>query len=81
MERNMECPICGQINKEQYETMDFWGEQITCEDYYTCPNCGYWMDMCYSDVYEGIDIYSIKQLKPLLKNYKKAKQFKIRKHS
>ena len=78
MTKNLKCPICGKINEEQYETMEIWGTQTICEDYYGCSNCGYWSGMAYSDNFNGIDLHSVKQILPLIKNYKKIKKYKVK---
>lgn len=50
MKKNEKCLICGQENIRTYYTGD-WGLE---EEYYYCPNCGYFRQMAYSPMIEGI---------------------------
>ena len=52
MERIEECPVCGKENKRIYYTEDVG----LVEDHYFCPNCGYFREMAYSPVLEGVAI-------------------------
>lgn len=46
-----ECPVCGKKHEVKY-----WSEEPvgTVEFHMYCDRCGYFADMCYSKVYEGI---------------------------
>ena len=45
------CPVCGKYNKYYRYSEWGWG---TVEQHYFCPRCTYFVDQCYSGVYEGI---------------------------
>ena len=53
MEDVMKCPICNEENKHQIWTERGIG---TVEEYYFCENCGYFMEMAYSPIHEGIEL-------------------------
>lgn len=59
MEDIKKCYICGSENKHQV-----WCESGigTVEEYYYCEQCGYFMEMSYSPIHEGIDLLPIKKL-------------------
>ena len=63
MEGKMKCPICGKENKRIYYSEDIG----LVEDYYSCDNCGYNLEMCYSPIHEWIDLdkWNINKLKEL----------------
>ena len=63
MEGKMKCPICGKENKRIYYSEDIG----LAEDYYSCDNCGYNLEMCYSPTHEWIDLdkWNINKLKEL----------------
>ena len=63
MEDKMKCPICGKENKRIYHSEDIG----LVEDYYSCDNCGYNLEMCYSPIHEWIDLdkWNINKLKEL----------------
>lgn len=50
----MKCHICGAENKHQ-----IWKEYGigTVEEYYFCEKCGYFMEMAYSLIHEGIELF------------------------
>ena len=50
-EETRTCPVCGKDNK--YTSYSEWGFGIV-EQYYWCPRCTYFVNQCYSGVYEGI---------------------------
>lgn len=46
-----DCPVCGE--KIPYEA--YYEEPVGLVEFHVnCPNCGYFAEMCYSPVYEGI---------------------------
>ena len=48
------CPICNSRNyKYQLYKEEFWGAMIEVEQHGWCKDCGYWIEQCYSPVYEG----------------------------
>lgn len=50
MQKKMACPVCGKENTRTYHT-----ECVgLVEDYYYCPECGYFDQMAYSPRYTGI---------------------------
>ncbi len=52
MEKMMPCPICGNSNKRIWHA-----ESVgVVEDHYICTNCGYFREMAYSPVLEGIAV-------------------------
>ena len=63
MEGKMKCPICGKENKRIYDSEDIG----LVEDYYSCDNCGYNLEMCYSPIHEWIELdkWNINKLKEL----------------
>ena len=76
MEQLKKCPVCGNLHKRTYEMMEIWGGMEICEDYFNCSDCGYWSAMAYSPYVEGIEfVHSFKQVKLLLKNWKKARPY------
>lgn len=65
------CSICGKHNKRQY-WVDFG---TIVEDYYYCDSCGYFYEVAYGAIHDGIKLFKhplklIKQLFTLLKNRK-----------
>lgn len=50
MKRQENCLICGKENTRTYYTGDFGLE----EEYYYCSECGYFRQMAYSPMTEGI---------------------------
>ena len=78
IESVMKCPICNQENSHQ-----MWVEQGigTVEEYYYCDQCGYFMEMAYSPVHEGIELFRgrqiFRQLLLLLRFRKKLRGLKL----
>ena len=63
MEGKMKCLICGKENRHIY-----YNESLgRVEEYYSCDNCGYNLEMCYSPIHEWIDLdkWNINKLKEL----------------
>ena len=77
MERIEKCPVCGTENKRIYDTLEY----MICEDYYYCDKCGYFSEMAYSPVHNGIELKPnlgiIIQLICLFKYRKNTKGLKI----
>lgn len=77
MEKPMNCPICGAVNIREYLTEDVG----LVEEYYYCKNCGYFSEMAYSPVHEGITPFLstkfFSQLRILWKNRKKIHGLKF----
>ena len=77
METITSCPICGTPNTRTYWSEENW----LVEEYYYCNTCGYFLEMCYSPAYDGIEILPfplcIKQFVVLFKNRKKLRGLKI----
>lgn len=77
MEKPMNCPVCGTVNIRKY-----WTEEIgLVEEYYFCKDCGYFSEMSYSPVHEGISLFwstrIFSQIRILLKNRKKLRGLKF----
>lgn len=52
MEQMMPCPVCGTSNKRVSHA-----ESVgVVEDHYICNRCGYFREMAYSPVFEGIAV-------------------------
>lgn len=65
MEKQETCPICGTINRRTYFT-----ESVgLVEDYYNCPNCGYFLHMCYSEPLIGFTIPHGKTGKEIMEKF------------
>ena len=79
MEDIVKCPICNEENKHQIWTERGIG---TVEEYYFCENCGYFMEMAYSPVHDGIELLRgrkvLRQLLLLFRFRKKIAWPKVR---
>lgn len=77
MERIEKCPVCGTENKRIYDTLEY----MICEDHYYCNKCGYFSEMAYSPVHDGIELKTnfniIPQLICLFKYRKNTKGLKL----
>ena len=78
MEKPMNCPICGTVNIRKYQFESGIGN---VEDFYHCKDCGYFFEMAYSPVHEGITPFLstriFSQLRILWKNRKKLHGLKF----
>lgn len=78
MEERMKCHICGNDNLRWV-----WTEQGigVVEEYYACNYCGYFSEMAYCPVHEGIEILKpknwLRQFRLLWENRKKLHGLKI----
>ena len=63
MENTEKCPVCNTENNHTY----YCDEGGLTEDYYTCENCGYFRQMAYSPIEEGIKIPSTKTYDEIIK--------------
>lgn len=77
MEKKVKCHICGKENIRKY-----WIENVgVVEDYYFCDRCGYFWEMAYGPVFEGIFIlkfpHCFKQFFILIKSIKKTKGLRL----
>ncbi len=72
------CHICGQVNTRRHCTEYGIG---TVEEYYFCEKCGYFSEMAYSPVHEGVTVFKfpacIRQLFVLIRNAKKLRSLKL----
>jgi len=78
MEERMKCHICGNENRHLIWTELGIG---VVEEYYACDYCGYFMEMAYCPIHDGIQILSpkkwLRQAVLLWKNRKKLHGLKI----
>lgn len=62
--------MCGADNIREYDMIEIY----LCEDYYLCKRCGYFSEMQYSAVHEGIELRRnlgvFRQILLLMKNWK-----------
>ena len=78
METPTACHICGQVNTRKH-----WSEAGigTVEEYYFCEKCGYFSEMAYSPVHEGVEVLRfpacIRQLFVLIRNARKLRGLKL----
>lgn len=52
------CPHCGTEMKHDVDYLDGW---LLCEEYYDCPNCGWYSQFSYGQYSEG---FAVKDEKP-----------------
>ena len=78
METQTPCPVCGHVNTRKH-----WSEHCvgTVEEYYYCEKCGYFSEMAYSPVHEGVRPLKfpscIRQIFVLVSNAKNLKGLKL----
>lgn len=78
METPTACHVCGQVNTRQH-----WSEAGigTVEEYYFCEKCGYFSEMAYSPVHEGLTVLKfpacLRQFWVWVRNAKKLRGLKL----
>lgn len=78
MESQTPCHVCGHVNIRKHWSEYGWG---TVEEYYYCEKCGYFSEMAYSPVHDGIALFKfpacIKQLFVLIRNARNLKGLEL----
>lgn len=78
METPTACHVCGHVNIRRH-----WSEYGigTVEDYYYCEKCGYFSEMAYSPIHEGLAVLKfpdcLRQFWVWIRNAKKLRGLKI----